>query len=197
MDHSLGALLAQTNDEGAQQAIYYLNRILIVAESRYNSVKKDALLSSSSSRRHDITWSDRPFMSFQESILYGFLWQSQFLWIPHWLIGHIAVPIWHDLLTQKAIKGQALVDFLTAHPVSETSKLHENIPDEVIEANMASSDDVWQMFFDGALRTGSKGKIITRMGVIFVSPENHVLPRALTEPCSNNVVEHNALLIGL
>jgi len=55
------------------------------------------------------------------------------------------------------------------------------------------------MFFDGASRTGSKGKIVARVGVIFVSPENHVLSRAfsLTEPCSNNVTKYNALLIGL
>ena len=51
---------------------------------------------------------------------------------------------------QKAIKGQALADFLAAHPVSETSKLHEVIPDEVIEANMTSGDGVWEMFFDSA-----------------------------------------------
>ena len=37
------------------------------------------------------------------------------------------------------------------------------------------------------------------MGVVFISPQNHVLPRAfsLTESCSNNVAEYNALLIGL
>ena len=35
-------------------------------------------------------------------------------------------------IPQKAIKGQALADFLAAHPVSETLKLHEDIPDEVI-----------------------------------------------------------------
>ena len=51
---------------------------------------------------------------------------------------------------QKAVKGQVLADFLTAHPVPETSKLHLDIPDEVIEANMTSGDDVWQMFFDDA-----------------------------------------------
>ena len=34
MDHSLGALLAQKNDEGAEQAIYYLSKTLIGAESR-------------------------------------------------------------------------------------------------------------------------------------------------------------------
>jgi len=35
--------------------------------------------------------------------------------------------------------------------------------------------------------------------VVFISPENHVLPRVflLTEPCSNNVAEYNALLISL
>ena len=100
---------------------------------------------------------------------------------------------------QRAIKSQALADFLAAHPIPETSKLLEDIPDEVIKANMTSSDDVWQMFFDGASRTGSKGKIVDRVGVIFVSPENHVLSRAflLTEPYSNNVAEYNALLIDL
>jgi len=54
---------------------------------------------------------------------------------------------------QKAIKGQALADFLAAHQVPESLKLHEDIPDEVIEANITSSVDVWQLFFDGASRT--------------------------------------------
>jgi len=100
---------------------------------------------------------------------------------------------------QKAIKGQALAYFLAAHPVSEMSKLHEDIPYEVIEANMISNDEVWQMFFDGASRTGSNGSIVTGVGVVYISSHNHVLPRAisLTEPCSNNVDEYNALLIGL
>jgi len=77
---------------------------------------------------------------------------------------------------QKVVKGQALADFLAAHPVSESSKLHEDIPDEVFKSNMISEDEVWQMFFDGASRTGPKGKIITGMGVTFISPKNHILP---------------------
>jgi len=43
---------------------------------------------------------------------------------------------------QKAVKGQALADFLAAHSVPKTSKLHIDIPDKVIEANMTSGDDV-------------------------------------------------------
>jgi len=43
MDHSLGALLTQKNDEGYKQAICYLSRILIGVESRYNLVEKECL----------------------------------------------------------------------------------------------------------------------------------------------------------
>ena len=37
------------------------------------------------------------------------------------------------------------------------------------------------------------------MGVVLVSPQNYVIPHAfsLIEPCSNNVAEYNALLIGM
>ena len=64
---------------------------------------------------------------------------------------------------------------------------------------MTSSDDVWQLFFDGASRTEPNGKVVAGVKVVFISPENHFLPRAfsLTEPCSSNVAEYNALLIGL
>ena len=55
------------------------------------------------------------------------------------------------------------------------------------------------MFFDGASRTGPECKIITGVEIVFISPENHVLPRAfsLTELYSNNVADYNVLLIGL
>jgi len=43
MDYSLGALLAQKDDDGHEQAIYYLSRTLIGAESRYNLIEKECL----------------------------------------------------------------------------------------------------------------------------------------------------------
>jgi len=43
MNHSLGALLAQKNNEGFEQAIYYMSRTLIGAESRYNPIEKECL----------------------------------------------------------------------------------------------------------------------------------------------------------
>ena len=43
MDHSLGALLAQNNDQGHEQAIYYLSRTMIRVEHRYNLIEKECL----------------------------------------------------------------------------------------------------------------------------------------------------------
>ena len=42
---------------------------------------------------------------------------------------------------QKTVKGQALAEFLAAHPIPENSKLHEDIPDEVFESNVTSEDE--------------------------------------------------------
>ena len=43
MDHSLGALLAQNNDQGHEQAIYYPSKTIIGAEHRYKLVEKEYL----------------------------------------------------------------------------------------------------------------------------------------------------------
>ena len=43
------------------------------------------------------------------------------------------------------------------------------------------------------------GNIVAGVGVVLLSPQNYVIPCAfsLTEPCSNNVTEYNALLIRM
>jgi len=43
MDHSLGALLTQNNDQNHEQAIYYLSETIIGVEHRYNPIKKECL----------------------------------------------------------------------------------------------------------------------------------------------------------
>jgi len=43
---------------------------------------------------------------------------------------------------QKAVKGKGLADFLAAHPVPKSSKLHEDIPDEVFESNITLENEV-------------------------------------------------------
>ncbi|XP_020272463.1 uncharacterized protein LOC109847642 [Asparagus officinalis] len=102
-------------------------------------------------------------------------------------------------MPQKSVKGQAICDLMASHPLGAKTDLFEDLPDEPPEVNTTSSPEVWQMFFDGASRVGMSDPSLQEWGVVLTSPRNHVLPHAfsLTEPCTNNVDEYNALLIGL
>src|SRR3954471_693363 len=55
------------------------------------------------------------------------------------------------------------------------------------------------MYFDGVSRSIPREGLVAGVGIVLISPRNHVIPCAfsLTEPCTNNVAEYNALLIGL
>ena len=61
-----------------------------------------------------------------------------------------------QFLPQKAIKGQVVIDFLAEHPDPRTTKLYNNLPDEIAEVYLTQTSferQVWQFFFDDASRT--------------------------------------------
>ena len=93
---------------------------------------------------------------------------------------------------QKAVKGQALADFLAEHPVPDYWELSDDLPDE--EVMLIEISQTWKMFFDGAAQCSGASA-----GVVFVTPEGDVLPYAFTpiECFSNNVAKYQALILGL
>jgi hypothetical protein len=58
-------------------------------------------------------------------------------------------------VSQKAIKGQALVDFLVDHPIPDEWKFSEDLPDE--DVLFIEMSEPWKMFFDGAARQDGAG----------------------------------------
>jgi len=42
-------------------------------------------------------------------------------------------------MSQKAIKGQVVADFLADHPVLGTSKLYDDLPNEIAEINLINA----------------------------------------------------------
>jgi hypothetical protein len=104
-------------------------------------------------------------------------------------------------VSQKAIKGQALTDFLVDHHIPDEWKFSEDLPDE--DVLFIAMSEPWKMFFDGAARQdGARAGVIfigAGAGVIFITPEGEVLPFSfsLTECCSNNMAEYQALILGL
>lgn len=61
---------------------------------------------------------------------------------------------------QKVIKGEALVDFLGAHPAPNNMELPADLPDEEVFTTEALT---WQLYFDGAARRNR-----ARAGLVFI-----------------------------
>ena len=62
-----------------------------------------------------------------------------------------------QFLPQKVMKAQAVADFLAEHSDLRTTKLYEDLQYEIAEACKTQTtfeEQVWQLFFDGALRMG-------------------------------------------
>ena len=79
-------------------------------------------------------------------------------------------------MPQKAVNGQAVANFLAEHPDPKATKLYEDLPDEVVKVCLTQAsfkEQVWQLFFDGALRMGPRGNIVAGVGVILGSPQNY------------------------
>ena len=95
-------------------------------------------------------------------------------------------------VSQKAVKGQALANFLANHPAPSDWEFSDDFPDE--DVFYIEVMPPWMIFFNGAAR-----REVTGIGVVFVSPQRQILLYSFTlsEFCSNNVAEYQALIIGL
>ena len=74
-----------------------------------------------------------------------------------------------QFMPQKGVKGKAVADFLADHPVPGTSKLYDDLPDEITEVNLinaSSEEQVWELFFDRVSRMNPEGNIIAGVGVV-------------------------------
>ena len=57
----------------------------------------------------------------------------------------------------------------------------------------------WAMYFDDASRMNGRKEQSSGVGIFFITPEGHLIPHsfALLQPCSNNVAEYQALIMGM
>ncbi|XP_058203009.1 uncharacterized protein LOC131317479 [Rhododendron vialii] len=126
---STGCLVAQDNEQGKEQAVYYLSRLLTPCE-------------------------------------------RSFPYVP-----------------QKAVKSQALADFLADHPCVDIGK-ESDTGLSAFEISLTP----WTLLFDG-----SKTQMVSGCGVIIISPQGlrTELSFQFDFPCTNNQAEYEAVVIGL
>lgn len=144
-EHALGALLAQENEQGKENALYYLSRRFINAEYNYSPIEKVCLafVFAAQKLRHYFLAHQFRLISKADPL--------KFLMTRPMLSGSLAK--WSLLLyefdityiPQNAFKGQALADFLAAHPVPGDQEISDDLPSEEVMVTQACAS--WQMYF--------------------------------------------------
>ncbi|XP_050227807.1 uncharacterized protein LOC126677299 [Mercurialis annua] len=157
---SIGCLLAQSNQDGHEQAIYYLSRSMTSTEVRYTLIMKLclALFFACTKLRHYLL-SNRVYVVSQTDLMKYMLNKPVLSGnIGKWLFSladfHL---IYHP---QKSVKGQALADFLADHPcinLGDESKFDLPV--------FMNEHRPWMLKFDGSSTDRSAGA-----GIIIVSP---------------------------
>ncbi|GKV32763.1 hypothetical protein SLEP1_g41344 [Rubroshorea leprosula] len=188
-DESVGCLLAQENSKKQEQAVYYLSRSLSQTEVKYFSVEKLclALFFAAIKLRHYLLYSEVYVISKTDVIKYMLSRPLLRGRIGKWVLALSEFNL--KYMPQKAVKGQALADFLADHPCLEVEA------DEEKGIDLFSISLVpWKLIFDGSSIDSMSGA-----GIIIISPVGLKTQMSfqLDFNCTNNQAEYEALIIGL
>ncbi|KAG9458357.1 hypothetical protein H6P81_002865 [Aristolochia fimbriata] len=190
-EKSLGALLAQNDDQGKERPLYFLSRTMVGAELNYSPIEKTclALIFAIQKLRQYLVAHSTNLISRADPL--------KFIMSRPMLSGRLAK--WALLLSEfeinfiprKAIKGQGLANFLADHPIPVEWEVNESLPDE--EVFYIEVLPPWRMYFDGAARKTGAGT-----GVLFMSPNNDLMLYSfiLSHCCTNNEAEFQAIILG-
>jgi len=185
-------LLAQEDDNGNEQPVYYVSRTLKDAETRYPRIEKACLVVIYASQRLKRYFSAHQILLVTKSHPIKALLHQPLLTgrIAQWLVLLSQYDI--GLRTPKAVKSQAIADLLAQFPGEEESSLSEEIPGEVAVAEILGKK--WTMTFDGSATATSN-----EVGIVLSCENGDTIPLSfkLGFPCSNNAAEYEAYLTGL
>jgi ribonuclease HI len=192
---AIGDLIAEENDNGVKQPIYYVSRTLKDAESRYSGAERSclALIYASQRLRHyflahkvQLMTKSHPIRSLlQRPVLSGKLAQ--------WLLQLSQYEIIVE--TPTAIKSQAIADLLAQFPGEDNSFISDEVPGEINEVFLASlANSVWTLKFDGSSTATS-----ARADIVLYKDDGEAVTKSFKFdfPCSNNAAEYEAYLAGL
>ncbi|CAL9000002.1 unnamed protein product, partial [Prunus brigantina] len=201
---SIGSLLVQDNKEGKEQAIYYLSRTLTEVERKYSAIERLclALYFTAVKLRHYMLPYTIYIIAKTDLIKYMLTRPMLRGRIGKWTLALTEFAFRY--VPQKAIKGQAVADFLADHPGEEIENMDSldiANADLLTRAHTCLNNPIysvhltpWKLYFDG-----SKTDITSGAGIVLEEPLGirHCYSFQLDFQCTNNRAEYEALIIGL
>ncbi|CAN6726791.1 unnamed protein product [Malus baccata var. baccata] len=158
-DRSIGSLLAQNNEGGKEQAVYYLSRILTEVETRYSLVERLclALYFTASKLRHYMLPCHVHIIAKTDVIKYMLSKPMLAGRIGKWILALSEFSF--QYVPQRAVKCQAIADFLAEHQEPQSEEI--NIPGSLEVANL---------YFDGSYTQKAAGA-----GIVIINPQGALI----------------------
>ena len=163
-ERSMGYVLGQHDETGRKkQAIYYLSKKFTDYESKYSSLEKMCCALAWAAQRlrqymlYHTTW----LITRLDPIKYIFEKCSLSERIARWQVLLLEFDILY--VSQKAIKGSAIANFLAKRANEEYEPMSFDFPDEdlmavlQIEEEESPAEAGWRMYFDGASNALGRG----------------------------------------
>ncbi|XP_073219507.1 uncharacterized protein [Cicer arietinum] len=171
LDGAMGCVLGQHDETGKKEhAIYYLSKKFTDVETRYTMLERTccALAWVAHRLRQYMLCHTTYLISKMDPIKYIFVKPALTRRIARWQVMLSEYDITY--VTQKAIKGSALADYLANQPVDDYKSMQCEFPDESIMVLSEEYDDgKWTLLFDGASNIMGHG-----IGVVLISPKKEV-----------------------
>lgn len=97
-----------------------------------------------------------------------------------------------EYVDRKVIKGKIIADQLSEAPMQDHHPMLIDFPDDSVFTITTSS--TWKLYFDGSHTNHGAGE-----GILFITPQGDSIPKSfrISFPCTNNIAEYEALVIGL
>ncbi|XP_050919817.1 uncharacterized protein LOC127137393 [Lathyrus oleraceus] len=201
LEDSMGYVLGQYDESGRKEhAMYYLSKKFTDCKSRYSLLEKTCCVLAWAAKRL------RQYMVTHTTLLISKMDQIKYIFekpaltgrVSHWKMALTQYDIQH--VTQKAIKGSVLSDYLAHQPMEDYQPMKFDFPYEDIlfirECNIPGPEpgSRWTLALDGASNARGHG-----VGAIITSPTRFHLPftARLCFDCTNNMVEYEACIFGI
>ncbi|XP_059658752.1 uncharacterized protein LOC132305086 [Cornus florida] len=188
-DESIGTLLAQNNEWGKEQAIYYLSRVLTLVECRYTSIEKLCLSLYYAAMKLRTYMLPVAVYIISQIDLIKYMFSRPLITgrIGKWSLALMEFSF--KYIPQKAVKGRAVAEFLADHP---STKIDSEILNKV--DNLYLDYILWTLMFDGSSTHDGGGA-----GIVIISPKGKKTKFSffLDFKCTNNQAEYEALIIRL
>ena len=194
-NEAIGAFIAQDDQEGIEQSVYYISRKLKDTETRYQRAERACFtLIYAAQRLHHYLLAHTIQLLTKSHVIHSLLRRPILSGrLAQWLLQLSEFEI--ITITPIVVRGQAIIDLLSNFPREDSWNINDDVPGKLPEiALMEIAGAIRTLRFDGSFTTSEGGAGI----VLYKSTKETVAMSFMLDfPYTKKVAKYEAYLMGL